>query len=181
MGNLAKIIMGFLVLAALRFARGVAFQTVVGNSPSPSVGSRLADSAGVGGLSRADLSVMTGGTLIYCFVVGLVAHLVLGDKGLGRSGNSSIAFLGVMATMFVYSHLWGIPVAEDMAGLIVACVFTSTLAIAAAAFVKFFILNEAMTFALGGKTSLSKLSTGRSAKGPTADRLNMALKREGFH
>jgi hypothetical protein len=102
---------------------------------------------------------------------------LLGSKGLGRTANGSIAFLGVLATVFVYSRLWGAPVADDLPALIGVSVAMSTLAIIAAAFVKMFIVNEATSFSLGNKTSFGTKSGRSSAKGPSADRMNMAMKR----
>ena len=56
-----------------------------------------------------------------------------------------------------------------------------TIAIVVAVFVKMFIVNEADAFASGGRSSLGKIAPSRGAKGPSLDRVNLALNRKnGF-
>jgi len=173
----SRLFSALLVGGAVVFMKRVAFISAFGSGESKSLGLRLADSAGAGALGRNEISLLTAVVLVYCFVLGLVSHLALGSKGLGRGANGSVAFLGVLATVFVYTHLWGLPVADDLAGLAGASIAISTLAIIIAAFVKMFVMNGIDSYAAGNKPSFSAKAAGRGARGPSTDRVNMALKR----
>ena len=179
MGKIHRIIVGFIFFAFLRYGRAWLFASAAGAKQTSTLGSSLADSAGVGGLSRSDLSVLTTCTVLYCIVFGLVTQLVLEEKGFGRGRNGAIGFLGVLATVFTYSRFWGAPAPDDLIGLGVACVLVSTLTLVIAALIKAFVLSEVDAFAVGGQSSLSKVvpRRGGASKGPSLDRLNLASRR----
>jgi hypothetical protein len=178
MVRIQRLVFSLAIAATIGLAKRYAFMGVMsGDGHGPSAGSRLANIAGVEGLSPADASMMTGVALAYCVILGVVSNGVLGAKGLGYYLNSTIAFFGLLATVFVYARIWGIPTSDDSLPLIIAAIAASVLAILAGAFVKTLVSDEVDNFVAGGTTSLGNPAPRRSAKGPSLDRLNMASRR----
>ena len=178
MAGIQRAVFGLAIAATIGLAKRYALMGVMsGNGEGPSTGLRLANIAGVEGLSRADVSLLSAIALTYCVILGIVSNVVLGPKGLGYYLNSTIAFFGLLATVFVYGHVWGIPTADDSLPLIVAAIAASILAIFAGALVKTLLVEEADNFGAGGMNSLGNSARRRSAKGPSLDRLNMASRR----
>ncbi|HLW91320.1 MAG TPA: hypothetical protein VKS78_08485 [Roseiarcus sp.] len=119
--------------------------------------------------------------LLYSFVLGLVVHLILGDRAFGRTLNGLIALLGAAAAIVCLGFLSPGMGEDGLGWMAAATIFSSFLFIGVAVAMKAFILSEAEDFAIGNQTRTGgamKALTGGAPRSPVSqDRIQRALRR----
>jgi len=132
-------------------------------------------------LSPQDMRLLSLLVFVYSFVLGLVAHLTVGERGFGRALNGLIALLGAFAALFCLS--WFAPeLSKNSIGwMAVATIFSSFLFLGGAVALKALVLSEAEEFAIGNSTrmgdALRTLTKRTSRSGVSQDRIQRALRR----
>lgn len=132
-------------------------------------------------LSPQDLRLLSLVVFVYSFVLGLVAHLVLGERGFGRALNGLIALLGAAVALFGVGWLAPEESKDSISAMVAVTVFASFLFLGAAVALKAFALSEAEDFAVGDATrtgdAIRTLTKGTSRSGASPDRIHRALRR----
>jgi hypothetical protein len=132
-------------------------------------------------LSPQDIRLLSALIFVYSFVLGLVAHLILGNRAFGRALNGLIALLGAAAAIFCLSWLSPETLASGLGWEIAVAIFSSFLFLGAAVAVKAFVLSEAEDFALGNDTrtggAMKALTGGAPKSQVSQERIQRALRR----
>jgi hypothetical protein len=132
-------------------------------------------------LSPQDMRLLSLLVFVYSFVLGLVAHLVLGERGFGRALNGLIALLGAAVALFCMGWLAPEDSKDSIGWMTAGAMFASFLFLGAAVALKAFVISEADDFAVGNSTrtgeAIRSLTKGTSHGRASQDRIQRALRR----
>ena len=130
----------------------------------------LAKALGVGDLPQNEMTVLTAIGTVYCFVLGVITDLILGERGFGKGFNGFIAFIGAFFALMIYSTIFGQFHKEHISTLILVVTAASTGVLLLAAFLKHWVIDSAEDYMSSAveKPRAPKRRGGASA----ADRFN---------
>ena len=103
-------------------------------------------------LSTNDVFVLAGGVAVWAFVIGIVSHEILGERGFNRVVNGNVAGVGLVAGGAFWLKAVGPPGADGLLPMAMFSILCSCGFLLAAAFLKGFLLDEAESFAVGVET-----------------------------
>jgi hypothetical protein len=132
-------------------------------------------------LSPQDMRVLSTLVFVYSFVLGLVAHTFLGERGFGRALNGLIALLGAAIALFCMGWLAPEESKDSIGWMVAVTMFASFLFLGGAVALKAFAISEADDFAVGNSTrtgeAFRSLTKGTPRGCATEDRIQRALRR----
>jgi hypothetical protein len=110
---------------------------------------QLAQAVGLGGLSGAELGVLTLVATVYCYVLGVFTDVLIDERAFGRTLNGTIAFIGAFVTLYIYAAIVGQFHKEHILPLFCLCAMMSAVAIALAAAAKFWVIGATEDYMIG--------------------------------